>query len=244
MTDLHTHILPGIDDGADCLELSLKMLRKLKTKGVKRVALTPHFYPMREELSVFLRRRAQAYDILLSAWDKQTMPQLLLGAEVHYTPELLQMDLRQLTIGAGSYLLLELPDADVNPFVEQVVDAILLDGIIPILAHVERCQPFRKDPERLFRLVRMGALAQISAEALTENKDSFAIACLQNGLAQIVASDAHNLKDRFCAIDTKAARKRVEIINWAEEFARSVWDNAPLPAFAIKPLKKNILGYR
>jgi len=54
LTDLHTHILPGIDDGAKCVEDSLEMLCRQKESGVERVALTPHFYPLREELQDYI----------------------------------------------------------------------------------------------------------------------------------------------------------------------------------------------
>lgn len=243
LTDLHTHILPGVDDGAECLEMSLEMLRKLKSVGVERVALTPHFYPMKEDLSAFVNRRGKAYDLLLSAWDEKTMPQLQLGTEVRYTPSLAELDLRRLTIGQGNYLLLELPDMGASTFVEQVADTILQQGITPILAHVERCVSLREDPDRLLRLAQMGTLAQISTGALTRRVDSFAVACLQNGLAQFVASDAHNLSGRFCFFDAAATKKYAEIIRRTEEFARSVWENTPLPAFSIQPVKKGFLGY-
>ena len=110
-TDLHTHILPGVDDGAKDLEKALEMLRMQKACGVERVALTPHFYPLREEFQSFLDKRQQAYEGLLPNWDAESMPDLRLGAEVHYSPALAELDLRRLTIGQSDYLLLELVSA-------------------------------------------------------------------------------------------------------------------------------------
>ena len=245
LTDLHTHILPAFDDGAENLQIALDILRAEKKMGVDRVALTPHYYPMREELDAFLIRRQQAYSALLSCWDEETMPRLRLGAEVQYTPQLVQMNLHQLTIERTNYLLLELPYSDVVPCVRQVVDAILKEGITPIIAHVERCAIFRNEPDRLQELIQMGALAQVDVEAFTNRCDArFAKICLSRGLAQIIASDIHNLTDRSLNIGTVATEQYTEILQWSERFARAVWDQTPLPAFAIRSVKKVFWGYQ
>ncbi len=244
-TDLHTHILPDFDDGAKDLETALEMLRVQKNSGVERVALTPHFYPMHEALDAFVARRQQAYEMLLSGYDAGTMPQLRLGAEVCYTPELVALDLHQLTIGSSDYLLLELPDVRVPTYVEQVVDAMLGQGITPILAHIDRCMYFRNDPSRLEKLIQIGALAQIDAAALCSKcTDGFASACFRAGLAHILASDAHNLTDRAPCLGSLATERNAELLAWTEGFAGNVWENMPPPAFGIHSLKKGIFGYR
>jgi protein-tyrosine phosphatase len=208
------------------------------------VALTSHFYPLREELEPYLKRRDKAYQALLSQWDANTMPSLKLGAEVRFSPQLTQMDLHLLTIGETGYLLLELPDFSVPAYVDQVVNAILKQGITPILAHVERCAYFRYDPSRLQELVQMGALAQVSATAFLNRQDrKFAEICLRNGLVHIIASDAHNIREYDPCLG-KIAQELDE--NWivrAEEFARAVWENTCPPAFIIHPVKKGLFGY-
>lgn len=243
MTDLHTHILPAVDDGADSIETALHILRKQKECGIERVALTPHFYPTHEELDAFLDRRQQAYNTLLTYWDSNTMPQMCLGAEVRYTPALLQLDLHRLTIGEGRYLLLELPDAGVAVYVEQVVEEILEQGVIPVLAHVERCLPFRDEPIRLQKIIQMGGLAQISSRALINKGDRFAVACLRNGLAQLVSSDIHKISEREYFFDAVASEKNLELIKYAENFAKAIWENAFVPAFSIKPIRRGLFGY-
>ena len=126
MTDLHTHILPEFDDGAENMETALQMLREAKAGGVDRLALTSHFYPQREEFPCYIERRQAAFEALASQWDHNTMPQLKLGAEVRYTPALVQMDLRQLTIGESDYMLLELPTDFVPAHVEHVAVEVVL----------------------------------------------------------------------------------------------------------------------
>lgn len=246
LTDLHTHILPNIDDGAESLEAALQMLRKEKNDGVERVALTPHYYPLREELDAFLARRQQSYATLLTAWDGAVMPSLRLGAEVHYSPSLLQMDLRQLTIGGGDYLLLELADGGIPTHLEQVLDMMLMQGITPIFAHVERCEYFRREPEQLRKLIYMGALAQVSVRALKSRRDqNFSLSCLQSGLAQLVASDAHKAAgSRRPCMDAMEEILDSELLCRAEELAKTVWDNGPIPGFAVGSVKKGCFRYR
>ncbi len=244
LTDLHTHILPSVDDGADCLDTAIEMLHIQKNNGIERVALTPHFYPKHEELDAFVDRRNRSYAALLSRWDCESMPQLRLGAEVRYTPALLQMDLHQLTIGEGNYLLLELEDSGLVTFIDQVVKQMIDQGIIPILAHVERCSALRNDPNLLLNLVRMGALAQISVNALRGRKpDKFAEICLRHGLVHIIASDVHNLTDRAACLRDISTERYMHTLAWTERLAKSVWDGTPLPAFAIKPIKRGLFGY-
>lgn len=244
LTDLHTHILPGVDDGADSLESALQMLRAEKMSGVERVALTPHFNPLRQDLESFLKIRQQSYEALLTAIESHKMPKLLLGAEVRYSPALLELDLHCLSIGESNYLLLELPDRGIPTHVEQVLDMMLMQGIIPILAHVERCEYFRRDPEQLRKFVYMGALAQLSAKALIDGHDSnFAKACLKNGIAQIIASDAHDMKRHKPCLSDVTAKMNSERIAWSEKFARAVWNNESPPDFMMTPIRKGLLGY-
>ena len=244
LTDLHTHILHAMDDGAENLESAIQMLRREKAGGVERVALTPHFYPQRESLDEFLNRRDGAFSDLQTAWSEDTMPSLRLGAEVRYSPALLDMDLHRLTIGQSNYLLLELSNIEVPVYIERVVDGIQKQGITPILAHVERCIYFRREPNDLQRLVQMGALAQISGKALKYRWDrNFSKLCLEKGLAHIIASDAHNpIKDGGLGDITKTLNR--ELVERAEEFAKAVWDNECPPAFTIGLVKKGLLGYR
>lgn len=241
LTDLHTHILPAVDDGAATVDMAAEMLYAQKKLGVDRVALTPHYYPLREAVDTFLERRQKSYSALCAVWEQGRMPQLSLGAEVRYTPKLAELELNQLTLGQSNYLLLELPDNGSIPLLEQVVDSMLCRDITPIFAHIERCEMFRKEPEMLLYLIRMGALAQISANALIGKGDSFAAACLRNGLAHIVASDTHKPGD---CVDFLFSKKYNDAIQWTEHFARSVWDKTPLPAFSITPVKKGLFNYR
>ncbi len=245
LTDLHTHILPQMDDGAINVEMACAMLRKEKANGVTRVMLTPHFYPLRESMEDFLYRRSEAWNFLVEHWDGARMPQIQLGAEVRYSAELLNMDLSQLTLGGSEYLLLELSDRRLPAHLHEVLDRMLMMGITPILAHVERCMYFREEPERLLRLVELGALMQVSAGAVLDKKDrGFAKACLRKGIAQFVASDAHNLTDRAPSLNAALRRYDEDLILHAESAARKIWNHQPLSGFEAYPIRKTIFGYK
>lgn len=243
-TDIHTHILPSVDDGAQSMEDALELLRLQKNSGVDRVMLTPHFYPQIDDLADFLDRRQRAYTELMRHWEESTMPQLQLGAEVHYSPALVELDLEQLTLGMGKYLLLELPDNEIPAYVEQVVEKILRKGVTPILAHVERCAYFRRQPEVLLRLVQTGALGQVSARALLDKKDrGFGECCIKNGLGHFVASDLHCKTGKDRCLNELAEGKYEELLEWTESFSVAVWNDAIVPPFGVCPVKQNIFGY-
>lgn len=241
-TDLHTHILPGVDDGAQALDAALQILWAQKASGVERVALTPHFYPLEETIDVFLEKRQRAWELLQSAWDEKTMPQLRLGAEVHFSPCLADMDLRELTLQETNYMLLELPNEIQPTFLEPVLQQLLDREITPILAHVERCVYFAEKPAKLQQLIEMGALAQISLRMLHNKRmRKFAEICLQKNAAQIVASDIHSTANG--ALGVLAQGLPEEIVERAELFARSVWDGAQLPDFTPVAIQKKLFGY-
>ena len=243
--DIHTHILPGVDDGAENLEIAQQLLRIQKIKGIDRVALTPHFYPLRQEMDTFLERRQRAYELLLRGWDPETMPQLQLGAEVHYSARLAEMDLRRLTIERGRYLLLELSNTTIPAHIERVLQLMREQEITPILAHVERCVYFREEPERLVRLVKLGALAQLSAKAfLQRNEQKFAKMCLQRDAAHIIASDIHNAGEKKAWLCHAGQNLDEEVFARAERFAKAVWDDEAPPPYKVSSIKRTLFSYR
>ena len=242
MTDIHTHILPGVDDGAKNGEEALAMLRLQRESGVERMYLTPHFYPRHQKFEEFLEKRAAARETLRALTVGKDIPEMRLGAEVHYSPDILEMDLRQLTLGDSDFLLLEMPHMIYPAYGEQVVSRILEDGITPILAHVERFPYFRKDPALLKRLIDLGALGQVSADALNLKMDKgFARACLSCGLAQLVGSDAHNTDSRRPCME-EVSKLPEQMIRQIEMFSECIWENEVPPMVYTTLPKKNFFG--
>lgn len=244
MVDIHTHILPGIDDGARDLQEALALLAMEQATGVSRIFLTPHYNPEKTAPEAFLSAREDAWLRLTAALDPQTAPQLRLGAEVRFCPPLLDMDLKPLTLGGSDYLLLELAGQSCPPYLPQVTEQFLQKGIVPVFAHVERYAFFRQNPSLLKRLTALGALAQISAGALFDRQDQrFSQACLQHNLAQVVASDAHRTTGRKPCMDL-LRRLSEEVQELHRTFSESVWENEVVPYTHISTVKKTFWGYR
>lgn len=204
MTDLHTHILPGMDDGAPDAEASLAMLREEAAQGVDTVALTPHFYRDREEPGHFLSRRARAWEQLnerlssLSEAQRAALPQTALGAEVAWVPNLGAMpELSRLCLGESRYFLLELPfypwDAQLLRQLYELPDRT---GLTPVLAHLERYFRVQKR-EHLEEILSMDFPVQVSAAPLLRlTQRALPLRMLASGQAQLIASDAHNMTAR------------------------------------------------
>ena len=206
MTDLHTHILPGVDDGAKTPQDSIAMLREQSLQGVDTVVLTPHFYPDREPLERFLSRRAEGFEELehaimqLPPEEQQLLPRRLLGAEVAYVPGLHDADgLRELCIGTTKHMLLELPfypwDARL---IRGLYDVLGNSGVTPVLAHMERymmCQSKRLINE----VLDLGLPVQIGIDML-KGVFSPSMHLLRKGRGHLLASDCHDLHSRRPAL--------------------------------------------
>lgn len=196
MTDTHTHILPGIDDGAANLTESLRMLRMCRTQGVKTVVLTSHFYPERESADSFLARRAESFAQLREAVPPD-FPKLVLGAEVTWCVGLEHMEqLSELTMGQSDYLLLEMPymawtDEQLNGIWNLINDG----RVVPVLAHLDRYLPML-DQHRLETILDMQIPLQLSTSAFRSFfRRRKALRLMDRG-RWMLGSDCHNTKDR------------------------------------------------
>jgi protein-tyrosine phosphatase len=200
--DLHTHILPGIDDGAADPAASIAMLRMEAEQGVDTVVVTPHFYRDREQTEHFLARRRRSalqLDQALAALpdgERDHLPRILLGAEVAWVPNLSDLvDLSQLCMGESRSFLLELPFSPWSEsMLHQIYDLMSRTGLIPVLAHLERYWRLQR-PELLREVLELGVPVQISADALLR-PFSRGTKLLQQGQAHLVASDCHGPAQR------------------------------------------------
>ena len=197
MTDLHTHILPGMDDGAQSVDEAVKMLHIQAEQGIDTVALTPHFYRQNESVSDFLTRRDAAWQELSQAVQGEKVPSMILGAEVAWMPGMSQWpDLERLCYQNTKLLLVELPTTPWSGNVfTQLYGIENRRGIMPVIAHVDR--HFRTQSRRnLYKLFAMGYPLQVSAEALlkfTTRRKALELLKYSDGL---LISDCHNLGTR------------------------------------------------
>lgn len=198
MIDIHSHILPGIDDGARNTKESLDLLQKLKEQGVTKVVATPHFYHQDQSAEDFLASRQHSYEKLMSVIDDSMgLPEIILGAEVYFCSSLSEIDMSALCIGNTDYFLFELPYQDITTNVmNQIFDFINHSGKIPIFAHLERFFRFTS-PEKLYELTEYGALGQVNCTSLLRHDTKrAAYKLIKNGRIQLIGTDAHNLNHR------------------------------------------------
>jgi len=202
MVDIHSHILPGIDDGAKTLDDSLALCRIAAGDGIVTIATTPHLmefkYPNTRETI------EGPFELLRRAVEAEGLPlRLVRGSEVHVAADLV-VRLRDgdlMTYDDNrKYMLLEFPFQDVVSGTEEVVYRLKLAGVTPVLAHPERIGFFMKNLSRLETLVRLGALAQVTGGSLLgtfgERSERAAWRMVARGLVHAVASDAHDTRHR------------------------------------------------
>lgn len=197
MIDIHCHILPGLDDGADSLEEAVAMARRAVADGIRCIVATPHvltglYHNTREAILL-----AAAH--LQEALQKAEIPLTLLpGAEYRLEPDLPQRLSRGelMTLNdTGRYLLVEFPATLIPDYANPVFYQLLLQGVTPIIAHPERHTGFAREPATLQELVERGALTQLTAGSLTgligPAAASVARSFLKHGCAHFIATDAH-----------------------------------------------------
>ena len=140
MFDIHSHILPAIDDGAKDIDESLKLLKMMKNDGITTVLATPHFYPQDTGLEDFLSASITAFNKLKKHTANTDLPQIYLGCEILYFDGLgNSSSLRKLCLNKSNFLLLELTDYSINDRLFENLTALMKqNGIIPIIAHIER----------------------------------------------------------------------------------------------------------
>ncbi|MEG1989040.1 MAG: CpsB/CapC family capsule biosynthesis tyrosine phosphatase [Oscillibacter sp.] len=194
MTDLHTHLLPGMDDGSENMEETFTMLRLCAAQGVKTVVATPHFDLKKETIAAFAARRSAAIATVTQQAGREGLPAILPGAEVFFGLELCQCeDLSSLCLAGSNAMLLELP---MSPWSRQLLDAvyqfICTSGVTVVIAHVERYFG-TQSRGNLKTLFAMGALLQVDADFFlnlrTRNK---ALRLLGQNRIHFVASDCHD----------------------------------------------------
>lgn len=205
MVDIHLHILPGLDDGPADWPGSLALARAVAQAGVALVVATPHYVPGRPdsppagrigELVEQLRRHLDEAGIELAVRP---------GAEVYPTPALPErLSAGEVPLlgqgGSARYLLLDTPLDLLPPHYERLLFEIRLSGVVPIIAHPERCRTLAGDPARVGAYVRQGALVQVTAGSLLgefgPQAQRGAWKLLEEGWVHAIASDGHDIHHR------------------------------------------------
>lgn len=245
MIDLHSHILPGLDDGAATLEDALGIAEAASSDGIRAIAATPH---VRADYPTSPEQMERLVDSLRRELREASVPlELLPGGEIalDWLPELGDDELRRFGLaGNPRYLLLETPYFGWPLELEDTFFQLQLRGFTPVLAHPERNGEVQASPERLAPLVERGTLVQLTAASLDgrlgQGPQKTGLRLLELGLAHLVASDAHAPTLR--QIGMAAAVREIgddELARWlTEEVPAAIVEGGDMPPRPSRPARR------
>ncbi len=232
MIDMHTHILPGIDDGATTQEEAIMLTEYLHRQQVTQAVCTPHFYPMEGTMENFLLNRSKAMEAV-----NHSKINLIAGSETylhrylfHYT------DLKPLCIENTNYLLLEFPDMKVwnMEYMNDLDEIIGYYNINPIIAHIDRYRPLLRSKKLLKELKQKGCLLQLNVSALSDSGTRRrALKLIEEEYVDLLGSDCHDLSYRPPNI--KEAQKII-----SHKLGENTWDKLMINAKKVIEPKTNL----
>lgn len=228
--DIHCHILPGVDDGARNMEESMWMLHKEYNEGVRHVILTPHFrYDMFEpHMNIVTRQFMQLRRAAMNIGEEGM--RLYLGCELHSSMDMVEClkKGRRLTLAGSRFVLVEFSNGDEKSYIEERIRSLLMNGFIPIIAHVERYKATRNDIGFLTELKDMGAYIQMNADTISGldglGAKTFAKKVMKSGLLDFVGSDGHRQTERIPEIG-KCAAKMEKVMG--KEYVKKIFIRNP-----------------
>lgn len=238
MYDIHSHILYGVDDGAETLEESLQMAEQAAAAGIRAVIATPHYIEgmytsdsrdniiRLEKLNEEIRKAGIALDIYP-------------GNELHITPDLLKLikSGKAAALNNSRYVLVELPFFEVPAYTEKLLFQLALNGYVAVIAHPERNESVMEDLGILYNLIRKGALVQVSAPSIAgcygRRVRKTALLMLKHFMVHLFGSDMHSRDSRQSSVKEAARLLREK---YPEQAACILSDN-PGKVIANKAVK-------
>jgi protein-tyrosine phosphatase len=235
MIDIHCHILPGLDDGPDAIEMSLEMAEMAIADGITHVISTPHAHPNHAFVPELVKER---HDELQSRFEGRLI--FATGCDFHLSFENLR-EIRhapsRFTLNQKNYLLVEFADYSIPPSMDQTLHELHLAGLRPIITHPERNPLIRAKPERLFRWLRQGCYVQVTGQSLLgkfgKPAQEVAEEWIGMNAVHFLASDAHNVTTRplrLKEVFDHVAKRR------GEDVATAVLVDNPLAVFEGRSL--------
>lgn len=202
MIDIHSHVLPQMDDGSSSPEESRQLLCRLKEQGIDTVVATPHFYAEEENPERFLRRREASF-ARLNEVSADCGVRILLGAEVLFYTGISHTELlSQMSIGETGLLLMEMPFCTwPESYLKEVIAVSRNTGLNIVLAHIDRY--FRFQSRHVWdMLLQEGILLQVNASAFLDRKTQRnVLQMLRHQKIHFIASDCHNISVRPPRLD-------------------------------------------
>ena len=209
MIDLHSHFLPGIDDGSQSVEESVRMLTESKRQGVRACVATPHCTLHRpDDLERFLMNRGDAFNKLKAAAAGEDIPEIFLGGEVYLDNNILKNydGIERLCFSGTNYILVELPRRRLDKKITELIFNLSVKGMNPILAHVERADADELDEIGIWDL---DIIFQVNAESFLNFSSRRRLKKIFAGGGKfVVSSDMHNTETRPpCMLEARNVSK-------------------------------------
>ena len=231
MIDIHSHILPKVDDGSKNIEMSLSMARQYVENGIKHVIATPHFIEDSFNSDNLTNRLALEY--LQEQLKLESIPlKVYSGNEVYISLKTIE-DLisgKISTLNNSKYILIELPMYDIPIYTEDIIYGLLLKGYIPIIAHPERNSKIVNNPNILYEYIKKGALAQLNLPSLEsmygKSIQNCANIILEHKMIHFIGTDAHSNRNRSPKVKDSLVKLR-KIVG-EEEFIKITSTNGEL----------------
>lgn len=241
MIELHFHCLPGIDDGPDDWDEAVALCRAAAAEGTQTIVATPHV--LRDPW--INDDAAMRNDLIRELNDRLGgKPLVLPGCEYYFSNDAVELweegSAGPLTgLNGSRYLLMEFPVAMIPANAEAVVHELSLIGVTPVIAHPERNLVLSSEPEKLQRLVKLGAIAQVTAGSITGDFGKQAQLAtegfFERGLVHLVASDAHSMTRRPPQL--AEAREKVRA-TWGAEIEAHLIESVPAAIVSNQPLPR------
>ena len=201
MIDIHSHILPMVDDGSEDMHMSIEMARMYIENGIKTVIATPHYID--GSIATSLENNRTTLKELRMELEKEKIDlEVLLGNEAYISLDLVK-DIEEgkvSTLNGTRYILIELPMHDIPLYVEDMIFELLLKGYTPIIAHPERNTKIMEDPNILYNYIDKGALAQLNLPSIEgrygEEVKATAGILLKHNMIHFLGTDSHTNRGR------------------------------------------------
>ncbi|MBO5478813.1 MAG: hypothetical protein J6A04_03755 [Clostridia bacterium] len=197
MIDIHSHIIPKIDDGSRSFEESYKMFEQAEKAGFTDIIATSHYVEKHYEVDV-VKRHAVIEAMNKVIQEKGLNIKIHAGSEIYVTPNIVELiqEKKASTLANSKYVLFELPMNNMINYLDEVVFKIKGSGLIPVIAHPERYSYVQKNPNFVGELIRNGVLFQSNFASISgyygKTAKKTLIKLLKADMIHFLASDSHN----------------------------------------------------
>ena len=201
IVDIHSHIIPEIDDGSKNMEMTLEMLKNAEKEGTKEIVATPHYLLEYGEATIKeVKNHVKEINAILE--NEKIDVKVYGGQEVYFTEKIIEdyMEGNIGTINDSRYMLIELPMDKFHENIFDILYELQVRDIVPIIAHPERYKPFIEKPSLINDFINQGYLFQVNAGSIEgkfgQNVKKTVNIFLDKNIYNFIGSDAHNIKSR------------------------------------------------